>query len=137
RSKGASLVSAVSDGAMTRLRTVMMTALLASLGLLPMALSTGIGAETQKPLAVAVLGGPVTAPVLAVCVLAVRSVVRSRRCGARRPGEPSGEGEILDPDEGRVYRCTVTLIDGGAKLEVRGYVGISLFGRTQLWLRVE
>jgi len=57
--------------------------------------------------------------------------------GARRPGEPSGEGEILDPDEGRVYRCTVTLIDGGAKLEVRGYVGISLFGRTQLWLRVE
>src|SRR5438034_10792199 len=44
--------------------------------------------------------------------------------GQRRPGEP-GEGEILDPDEGRVYRCTVTLTDGGAKLEVRGYVGIS------------
>ena len=57
--------------------------------------------------------------------------------GARRPGEPSGEGEVLDPDEGRVYRCTVTLTDGGTKLEVRGYVGISLFGRTQVWLRAE
>jgi len=47
-----------------------------------------------------------------------------------------GEGEILDPDEGRVYRCTLTLLEGGAKLEVRGYVGISLFGRSQVWLRV-
>src|ERR1041385_9415714 len=48
RSKGASLVGAVTDGAMTRLRTVLMTALLASLGLLPMALSTGIGSETER-----------------------------------------------------------------------------------------
>jgi uncharacterized protein (DUF2147 family) len=47
-----------------------------------------------------------------------------------------GEGEILDPDEGRVYRCILTLLEGGAKLEVRGYVGISLFGRSQVWLRV-
>jgi len=46
-----------------------------------------------------------------------------------------GEGEILDPDEGRVYRCTLTLLEGGAKLEVRGYVGISLFGRSQVWVR--
>jgi uncharacterized protein (DUF2147 family) len=48
-----------------------------------------------------------------------------------------GEGEILDPDEGRVYRCTLTLLEDGAKLEVRGYVGISLFGRSQVWLRAE
>jgi cobalt-zinc-cadmium resistance protein CzcA len=48
---------AVVKGALLRLRTVLMTALLASLGLLPMALSTGIGAETQKPLAVVVIGG--------------------------------------------------------------------------------
>ena len=81
RSQGASLVSAVSDGAMTRLRTVMMTALLASLGLLPMALSTGIGAETQKPLAVVVIGGLVTATLLVLFVLPVLYVVVSRRFG--------------------------------------------------------
>jgi len=81
RSKGASLVSAVSDGAMTRLRTVMMTALLASFGLLPMALSHGIGAETQKPLAVVVIGGLVTATLLVLFVLPVLYVVVSRRFG--------------------------------------------------------
>jgi uncharacterized protein (DUF2147 family) len=48
-----------------------------------------------------------------------------------------GEGEILDPDEGRVYRCALTLLEGGAKLEVRGYVGISLLGRSQVWLRAK
>jgi len=57
--------------------------------------------------------------------------------GRRRPGEAAGEGEVLDPDEGKVYRCTVTLLEGDAKLEVRGYVGISLFGRSQIWLRAE
>jgi cobalt-zinc-cadmium resistance protein CzcA len=81
RRKGASLVSAVSDGAMTRLRTVMMTALLASLGLLPMALSTGIGSETQKPLAVVVIGGLVSATLLVLFVLPVLYVVVSRRFG--------------------------------------------------------
>ena len=55
---------------------------------------------------------------------------------------PSGDGvfaggEILDPDEGKIYRCKITLKDGGTKLDVRGYLGISLFGRTQTWLRVE
>ncbi|HEY5899870.1 MAG TPA: CusA/CzcA family heavy metal efflux RND transporter [Burkholderiales bacterium] len=81
RSQGASLVSAVTDGAMTRLRTVMMTALLASLGLLPMALSHGIGAETQRPLAVVVIGGLVTATLLVLFVLPVLYVVVSRRFG--------------------------------------------------------
>ena len=54
RSRGLTPEEAVTQGALTRLRTVMMTALLASLGLLPMALSHGIGAETQRPLAVVV-----------------------------------------------------------------------------------
>ena len=67
--------------AMTRLRTVMMTALLASFGLLPMALSHGIGAETQKPLAVVVIGGLVTATLLVLFVLPVLYVVVSRRFG--------------------------------------------------------
>ncbi|HEY8102450.1 MAG TPA: DUF2147 domain-containing protein [Burkholderiaceae bacterium] len=55
--------------------------------------------------------------------------------GLRRKGEEFTGGTILDPDEGETYKCTIRLIDGGAKLEVRGYIGISLFGRTQTWLR--
>lgn len=47
------------------------------------------------------------------------------------------EGEILDPDEGRIYRCTLTLLDNGTRLEVRGYIGIPFFGRAQVWLRTE
>jgi cobalt-zinc-cadmium resistance protein CzcA len=90
RSQGASLASAVSEGAMTRLRTVLMTALLASLGLLPMAISTGIGSETQKPLAVVVIGGLVTATLLVLFVLPVLYVVVSRRFGDITGGEPSG-----------------------------------------------
>ena len=46
-------------------------------------------------------------------------------------------GDILDPNNGKVYQVKLKLIDGGAKLEVRGYIGISLLGRTQTWIRVE
>lgn len=53
-----------------------------------------------------------------------------------RDGEAWDGGEILDPEEGKVYRCTLHAVDGGAKLEVRGYIGISLLGRTQVWERV-
>ena len=44
-------------------------------------------------------------------------------------------GTILDPKSGSTYRCTMRVIDGGQKLKVRGYIGFSLFGRTQVWLR--
>ncbi len=60
---------AVLQGASTRLRTVLMTALLAMLGLLPMALSHGIGSETQRPLAVVIIGGLVSATFLTLLVL--------------------------------------------------------------------
>ena len=56
-------------GSMQRLRTVLMTALLAALGLLPMALSHEIGAETQRPLAIVVIGGLFTATLLTLVVL--------------------------------------------------------------------
>lgn len=46
-------------------------------------------------------------------------------------------GTILDSAEGKVYKVKMTPIDGGKKLEVRGYVGAPLFGRTQTWVRVE
>jgi uncharacterized protein (DUF2147 family) len=55
--------------------------------------------------------------------------------GLRRDGSGYGGGTILDPDEGRTYRCTAILLDGGRKLEVRGYVGLPLLGRTQTWIR--
>ena len=46
-------------------------------------------------------------------------------------------GEILDPNDGKVYKLLLKPIDGGKKLEVRGFIGVSLFGRTQTWLRIE
>ena len=46
-------------------------------------------------------------------------------------------GEILDPDSGKVYRCSITVKDGGKKLRVRVFVGFSLLGRTLYWLRDE
>ncbi|MCX6610366.1 MAG: CusA/CzcA family heavy metal efflux RND transporter [Acidobacteria bacterium] len=60
---------AVLEGAQTRLRTVLMTSLLAMLGLLPMALSHGIGSEVQRPLAVVIIGGLVSATLLTLVVL--------------------------------------------------------------------
>lgn len=66
---GMSVVDAVRQGSMQRLRTVLMTALLAALGLLPMALSHEIGAETQRPLAIVVIGGLFTATLLTLVVL--------------------------------------------------------------------
>jgi len=46
-------------------------------------------------------------------------------------------GEILDPNNGKTYKVRLKPIDGGKKLEVRGYVGTPLLGRTQTWLRAE
>jgi len=69
RERGASVEEAAKEGAMVRLRTVLMTSCLAMLGLLPMALSKGIGSEVQKPLAVVIIGGLVSATVLTLVVL--------------------------------------------------------------------
>ncbi len=60
---------AISQGALTRFRPVIMTALVASLGFVPMALATGTGAEVQKPLATVVIGGLLSATLLTLLVL--------------------------------------------------------------------
>ena len=66
---GHSVLDAVKFGSMQRLRTVLMTAMLAALGLLPMALSHDIGSETQRPLAIVIIGGLITATLLTLVVL--------------------------------------------------------------------
>ncbi len=68
---GHTVVDAVRLGSMQRLRTVLMTAMLAALGLLPMALSHDIGSETQRPLAIVIIGGLITATLLTLVVLPV------------------------------------------------------------------
>jgi len=67
--KGMSLDDAICDGALARLRPVLMTALVASLGFVPMALASGTGAEVQRPLATVVIGGLITATALTLFVL--------------------------------------------------------------------
>lgn len=73
---------AVHEGAMSRLRTVLMTGLLAMFGLLPMALSHSIGAETQRPLAVVVIGGLISATLLTLLVLPSAYLWIVKRYGA-------------------------------------------------------
>jgi len=55
--------------------------------------------------------------------------------GLRWDGEQYSGGEILDPDNGTTYRCRIRIVEDGRKLEVRGFIGVSLFGRTQVWTR--
>jgi uncharacterized protein (DUF2147 family) len=52
-----------------------------------------------------------------------------------RDGDEWNGGEIIDPDGGKIYRCKLRVDDTGAKLEVRGFIGFSLLGRTQVWER--
>jgi uncharacterized protein (DUF2147 family) len=52
-----------------------------------------------------------------------------------RDGDEWSGGEILDPETGKTYRVKLKLADGGKKLIVRGYIGVSLFGRSQVWER--
>ncbi len=80
RKEGASVDTAVRDGALTRLRPVLMTALVASLGFVPMAIATGPGAEVQRPLATVVIGGIISSTLLTLIVLPVLyRMVESRR----------------------------------------------------------
>jgi len=67
--RGANLHEAISEGALTRLRPVLMTALVASLGFVPMALATGTGAEVQKPIATVVIGGLISSTILTLLVM--------------------------------------------------------------------
>jgi cobalt-zinc-cadmium resistance protein CzcA len=71
REEGMPLDEAIRDGALTRLRPVLMTALVASLGFIPMAIATGTGAEVQRPLATVVIGGILSSTLLTLLVLPI------------------------------------------------------------------
>ncbi len=55
--------------------------------------------------------------------------------GLHKNGHTWNGGHILDPDKGSTYKCNLHTIDNGQKLKVRGYIGFSLLGRTQTWIR--
>ncbi|MXO70268.1 efflux RND transporter permease subunit [Alteraurantiacibacter buctensis] len=93
--EGKSLEDAIREGAMARLRPVLMTALVASLGFVPMALNVGLGSEVQRPLATVVIGGIISATVLTLLVLpALYRAVQGGKQGQpeARHGEPVEAG---------------------------------------------
>jgi cobalt-zinc-cadmium resistance protein CzcA len=85
RREGRTLAVAVREGALTRLRPVLMTALVASLGFVPMAISTGAGAEVQRPLATVVIGGILSSTALTLVVLPVLYTLVERRAAPAVP----------------------------------------------------
>ena len=84
RASGTSLGAAVREGALVRFRPVLMTALVASVGFIPMAISTGAGAEIQRPLATVVIGGLVTSTALTLLVLPAFYLWLEKRREARK-----------------------------------------------------
>ncbi len=95
REQGADLKTAVWDGSLLRLRPKLMTALVASLGFVPMAISTGSGAEVQRPLATVVIGGIITSTFLTLVLLPTLYawVERDRRTEARPPKPAPSDAE--------------------------------------------
>ncbi|WP_315856578.1 DUF2147 domain-containing protein [Rhizobium leguminosarum] len=57
--------------------------------------------------------------------------------GLKKDGDEYTGGKILDPDNGKVYSSKIYLADEGKKLNVRGFIGVSLLGRSQVWERQE
>lgn len=83
--------------------------------------------ESQNPKCVKCEGVNKNAPIVGLTILT----------GLRKDGEEYTDGQILDPDNGKVYSSKVTLSDEGKKLNVRGYIGLPVLGRSQTWIRQE
>jgi cobalt-zinc-cadmium resistance protein CzcA len=88
REQGRTLDDAIHEGALTRLRPVLMTALVASLGFIPMAFNVGAGAEVQRPLATVVIGGIISSTVLTLLVLPALYRLMHGAKAARKPDRP-------------------------------------------------
>ena len=89
RRRGVALQQAIFEGCMVRLRPVLMTATVAALGFIPMALATGVGAEVQRPLATVVIGGVISSTILTLFVLPILYPWL----------EPRGDAEVVDDEE--------------------------------------
>jgi uncharacterized protein (DUF2147 family) len=55
--------------------------------------------------------------------------------GLKKDGDEYTGGHVFDPDNQKTYKCKLKVVDGGKKLELRGYIGFSMLGRTQTWVR--
>ena len=89
REEGMDLDQAITHGALTRLRPVLMTALVASLGFVPMAIATGTGAEVQRPLATVVIGGILSSTALTLLVLPLLYRLAHRKDPDDEPVQPA------------------------------------------------
>lgn len=83
--------------------------------------------EDQNPKCVPCEGALKDQPVIGMTILS----------GMKQQGTEYTGGQILDPANGKVYKSRMSLEDNGKKLNVRGYVGVPMLGRTQTWLRQE
>ncbi|MBJ7314153.1 DUF2147 domain-containing protein [Rugamonas sp. CCM 8940] len=81
--------------------------------------------EEQNPKCDKCEGARKDAPVIGLVIMS----------GLKKDGSEYTGGEILDPDNGKVYKSKMNLADGGKKLNVRGYIGIPMLGRSQTWVR--
>ena len=100
REEGKSLDAAIREGALTRLRPVLMTALVASLGFIPMAIATGTGAEVQRPLATVVIGGILSSTALTLLVLPILY-----RLAHRKEEEEEEEAGAVDSNKLQAHQA--------------------------------
>ncbi|QGZ41186.1 uncharacterized protein (DUF2147 family) [Pseudoduganella flava] len=83
--------------------------------------------QDQNPICDKCEGGDKGKPIVGL------SIINSMR----KDGDEYAGGTILDPENGKVYKSKMKLVDGGKKLEVRGYIGLPMLGRSQTWMRME
>lgn len=81
--------------------------------------------QDQNPKCTACEGARKDQPIIGMTILS----------GLKKDGNEYSGGEILDPAKGKTYKSKLTLKDNGSKLDVRGYIGAPMFGRTQTWVR--
>jgi uncharacterized protein (DUF2147 family) len=83
--------------------------------------------QDQNPKCVKCTGELKDQPILGMTIIS----------GMKQDGSEYNGGQILDPDNGKFYKSKMSLTDHGRKLSVRGYIGVPLLGRTQVWIREE
>ena len=81
--------------------------------------------QEQNPLCVKCEGALKDQPIIGMAFLS----------GLKKSGDEYSGGQIVDPENGSVYKSKMTLSDGGKKLNVRGYIGVPMLGRSQVWIR--